>query len=100
MNVVFDESNNLIKEPIEEEFFDKRVDDKTRENDEKAALRMMSETYLVTMTNYVSVSVEYRDFVTSRLNYIYGANLSGIDFTDEDEVLSDMPKLFVLVGLV
>ena len=100
MNVVFYESNNLIKEPIEEEFLDKRVDDKTRENDEKTALRMMSEAYLVTMTNYVSVSVEYRDFVTSRLNYIYGANLSGIDFTAEDEVLSDMPKLFVLIGLV
>lgn len=100
MNVVFDESNALIKEPIETEFFDKRIDDKTRENDGKTALRMMSEAYLVTMTNYVSVSVEYRDFVTGRLNYIYGANLSGIDFTDEDEVLSDMPKLFVLVGLV
>ncbi|MBO4266130.1 MAG: glycoside hydrolase family 9 protein [Lachnospiraceae bacterium] len=99
MNVVFDESNALIKQPVETEFFDKRVDDDTRENDEKTALRMMSEAYLVTMTNYVSVSVEYRDFVVNRLNYIYGANLSGIDLTDEDEVLCDLPRLFVLTGL-
>ena len=100
MNVVFDESNALIKEPIDAQFYDKRLDDKTRQNDESAALRMMSEAYLVTMTNYVSVSVEYRGFVENRLNYIYGANLSGVDFTDEDEVLCDAPKLFVLTGLV
>ena len=47
----------------------------------------------------MSVSVEYQDFVQNRLNYIYGANLSGVDFTDGDNVLADAPKLFVLSGL-
>ncbi len=100
MNEVFLEANELIKIPIDEEFADTRIDDKTMANDEKTAMRMLEEAFLVTMTDYVSVSVEYKGFVQNRLNYIYGANLSGIDFTGEDQSLCDFPKLFVLTGLV
>ncbi len=99
MNEVFLEANELIKEPVEEEFTDTRTDDKTLEKDEKAAARMLEEAILVTMTDYVSVSVEYKGFVQNRLNFIYGANLSGVDFTEEDQALCDSPKLFVLIGL-
>jgi hypothetical protein len=60
---------------------------------------MLDDAFLVTMTNYVSVSVEYKGFVENRLNYIYGANLSGADFTEDDNALCDAPKLFVLTGL-
>ena len=60
---------------------------------------MLEEAFLVTMTNYVSVSVEYKGFVENRLNYIYGANLSGEDMTGDDGVLCDAPKMFVLTGL-
>lgn len=100
MNEVFLKANELIKKPIDEEFVDTRIDDKTISNDEKAAMRMLEEAFLVTMTDYVSVSVEYKGFVQNRLNYIYGANLSGVDFTGEDQALCDSPKLFVLTGLV
>lgn len=100
MNEIFLEANELIRQPVEEIFTDTRVDDDTPASDEKAAKRMLDEAFLVTMTDYVSVSVEYRDFVQNRLNYIYGANLSGIDFTEEDRALCDSPKLFVLIGLV
>ena len=100
MDVVFVKANELIKDPIDTVFFDARMDDETPERDKKTAIRMLDEAFLVSMTNYVSVSVEYKGFVENRLNYIYGANLSGIDFTDEDNALSDAPKLFVLTGLV
>ena len=99
MNVAFTKANELIKEPVDEIFMDTRVDEDTPQNDEKNAIRMLDEAFLVTMTNYVSVSVEYKDFVQDRLNYIYGENLSGIDFTAEDKALCDAPKLFVLEGL-
>lgn len=99
MNVVFDEANRLIKEPVENEFLDKRVDEQTAVNEEKTVKRMLDEIYLVTMTNYVSVSVEYGSFVKNRLDYIFGANLSGIDHTDDDRILSDAPRLFVLSGI-
>ncbi len=99
MSIVFSKANDLIKEPIDEEFAGRRTDSQTLSTDEEAALRMMDEAFLVTMTNYVSVSVEYRSFVQNRLNYIYGANLSGVDFTSDDNVLADSPKLFVLTGL-
>ena len=99
MSIVFSEANELIREPIEKEFLDTRVDSSTAKRDEKTAVRMMDEIFLVTMTNYVSVSVEYKEFVQNRLNYIYGANLSGIDFTEDDNALSDSPRLFVLIGL-
>ena len=65
----------------------------------ESAERMLEEAILVTMTDYVSVSVEYRSFVQGRLNYIFGANLSGEDFTSEDHKLCDSPKLFVYLGL-
>ena len=60
---------------------------------------MLDEAFLVTMTNYVSISVEYEGFVQNRLNYIFGANLSGVDFTESDNALADLPKLFILAGL-
>ena len=100
MNRIFLESNELIKQAIEEEFNDTRLDDMTVQNDEKTAMRMLEEAFLVTMTDYVSVSVEYKGFVQNRLNYIYGANLSGTDFTEEDMALCESPKMFVLTGLV
>ena len=96
---MFSKANELIKEPIDKEFLDTRVDSSTAKRDEKTAVRMMDEAFLVTMTNYVSVSVEYKEFVQNRLNYIFGANLSGIDFTEDDNALSDSPRLFVLIGL-
>ena len=99
MDEVFSEANELIKKPIDDEFTNTRIDDQTIANDEKTANRMLEEAFLVTMTDYVSVSVEYKGFVQNRLNYIYGANLSGIDFTDEDQILCDAPRLFVLIGL-
>ncbi len=99
MSVVFSEANDLIKEPVDREFMDRRLDSSTPGQDEKSAVRMMDEIILVTMTNYVSVSVEYKGFVQDRLNYIYGANISGIDFTEDDNALCDTPKLFVLIGL-
>ena len=99
MDVVFLEANDLIKTDIDSEFRDVRVDSGTAARDEEAAKRMLDEAFLVTMTDYVSVSVEYEGFVQNRLNYIYGANLSGIDFTDGDNALSDSPKLFILCGL-
>lgn len=99
MDVVFAEANSLIKKPIDEEFYDTRLDDKTLQQDENTAERMLDEMCLVTMADYVSVSVEYRDFVRKRLDYIYGANLSGIDFTADENILSDAPKLFVLTGI-
>ncbi|MBO4889769.1 MAG: glycoside hydrolase family 9 protein [Lachnospiraceae bacterium] len=99
MSIVFSKANELIKEPIDKEFLDTRVDSSTAKRDEKTAVRMMDEAFLVTMTNYVSVSVEYKEFVQNRLNYIFGANLSGIDFTEDDNALSDSPRLFVLIGL-
>ena len=99
MNVVFSKANELIKEPIDTVFYDARIDDKTKDSDEKNAVRMLDDAFLVTMTNYVSVSVEYKGFVENRLNYIYGANLSGTDFTEDDNALCDAPKLFVLTGL-
>lgn len=99
MNEVFLEANGLIKKPVDEEFAGTRIDDKTAANDEKRARRMLEEAFLVTMTDYVSVSVEYKGFVQDRLNYIFGANLSGIDFTEEDQALCDSPILFVLIGL-
>lgn len=98
MDVVFSESNRLIREPIETQFYDTRVDDGAAKKDEEAARRMLDEIGLVTMTNYVSVSVEYRDFVQDRLSYIFGANLSGEDLTGEDGPLCDVPKLFILTG--
>ena len=99
MDVVFSEANALIKKPIDEEFYDTRLDDETLQRDEKTAVRMLDEMCLVTMADYVSVSVEYRDFVRHRLDYIYGANLSGVDFTADDNILSDAPKLFILTGI-
>ena len=99
MDVVFSKANDLIKSPIDTVFYDARVDDGTAKRDEKTATEMLDEALLVTMTNYVSVSVEYIGFVENRLNYIYGANLSGIDFTDDDNALCDAPKMFVLAGL-
>ena len=61
---------------------------------------MMDEISLVTMTNYVSVSVEYRSFVQNRLSYIFGANLSGTDLTEGDMALAASSKMFVLTGLL
>ncbi|MCR5590905.1 MAG: glycoside hydrolase family 9 protein [Lachnospiraceae bacterium] len=99
MNEVFDEANELIKKPIDSEFADTRVDEKTPKRDEKTAERMHEEAFLVTMTDYVSMSVEYKRFVQNRLNFIFGANLSGTDFTEEDRALSDSPKMFIYSGL-
>ncbi len=99
MDVVFSEANDLIKESVDIEFMDARLDDQAKRNDEKTGKRMLEEAFLVTMTNYVSVSVEYKGFVQNRLNFIYGANLSGTDLTQDDEALCDMPKMFVLTGL-
>lgn len=99
MEIVFGEANEMIKKSIEDEFADSRYDDKTLEKEEKTAQRMRGEAFLVTMTGYVSVSVEYIDFVENRLNFIYGANLSGVDFTEDDNVLCDAPMLFVITGL-
>ncbi len=99
MEVVFSEANDLIKKPIDIEFIDVRLDAETHKKDEKNAQRMLEEAFLVTMTNYVSVSVEYKGFVQNRLNYIYGANLSGEDMTADEGVLCDAPKIFVLTGL-
>ena len=99
MDVVFSQANDLIKEPVDTEFVDVRFDDQAVKKDERSGKRMLDEAFLVTMTNYVSISVEYKGFVQNRLNFIYGANLSGTDLTGEDEVLCDMPKMFVLSGL-
>ncbi len=99
MEMVFAQANDLIKKPIDAEFLDTRLDDQTRKKDEKIAVRMLEEAFLVTMTNYVSVSVEYKGFVQNRLNFIYGANLSGEDMTGDDGILCDAPKIFVLTGL-
>ena len=99
MEIVFGEANELIKKTIEDEFADCRYDDKTLEKEEKIAERMRGEAFLVTMTDYISISVEYKDFVENRLNFIYGANLSGVDFTGDDNVLCDAPMLFVIMGL-
>ena len=98
MDVAFSRSNELIKIPIEEQFYDTRLDDTTYTKDEKTARTMLDEAELATMTDYVSVSVEYKDFVQDRLSFIFGANLSGVDFTGEDEALCDTPRLFVLAG--
>ena len=98
MDVAFSRSNELIKIPIEEQFYDTRLDDTTYTKDEKTARIMLDEAELATMTDYVSVSVEYKDFVQDRLSFIFGANLSGVDFTGEDEALCDTPRLFVLAG--
>lgn len=100
MEVVFSEANDLIKDPIDIEFIDVRLDAETRRKDEKTAQRMLEEAFLVTMTNYVSVSVEYKGFVQDRLNFIYGANLSGEDMTADEGILCDAPKIFVLTGLL
>ena len=99
MEVVFSKANALIKEPVDKEFTGMRLDDGTKDREGEKAAKMLEEISLVTMTNYVSVSVEYKGYVQDRLNYIYGANLSGIDFTEDDNVLCDAPKLFVLTGL-
>ena len=99
MEVVFFKANELIREPVENEFYDVRIDDKTPAEDEARGTMMLEEAGLVTMTDYVSVSVEYKTFVQDRLSFIYGANLSGTDLTGEDHILHDMPKLFVLTGL-
>ena len=100
MSVVFLQANDLIKISVDNEFAGRRTDDKTLEADAKDGKRMMDEAFLVTMTNYVSVSVEYKAFVQNRLNFIFGANLSGVDLTEDDNVLADSPKLFVLIGLI
>lgn len=99
MNLAFSKANSLIKEPVDVIFQDTRVDDSTVRNDEKNAVQMLDNMFLVTMTNYVSVSVEYKGYVQDRLHYIFGANLSGIDFTEDEQILCDAPKLFVLEGL-
>lgn len=99
MKVVFDEANSLIKEDIEKEFIDTRVDDETFSLEEKKVETMFDEVYLVTMTDYVSMSVEYREFAADRLYYIFGANLSGADHTLPDNVLGDAPKLFIYSSL-
>ena len=100
MSIVFMQANDLIKKSIDDEFAGRRTDSDTLFDDIEAAKRMMDEAFLVTMTNYVSVSVEYKAFVQNRLSYIYGANLSGVDLTTDDNVLSDSPKMFVLTGLM
>ena len=100
MSIVFMQANDLIKKSIDDEFAGRRTDSDTLFDDSEAAKRMMDEAFLVTMTNYVSVSVEYKAFVQNRLSYIYGANLSGVDLTTDDNVLSDSPKMFVLTGLM
>lgn len=99
MDVVFTEANKLIREPVDAQFYDKRIDENTLKDDEDDGVRMLSEMFLVTMTNYVSVSVEYKGFVQERLSFIFGANLSGVDLTGDDMVLCDAPKLFILAGL-
>ncbi len=99
MDVVFNEANALIRKPVRDEFVDVRVDDETLKQDEKTGQRMLDEAFLVTMTDYISVSSEYRDFVRDRLCFIYGANLSGVDLTEEDRILCTAPKLFVLAGI-
>ena len=99
MEVVFSKANALIKEPIDREFTFARLDEKTKSRESVKAARMLEEISLVTMTNYVSVSVEYKDFVQNRLNYIYGANISGVDFTEDVNILCDAPILFILTGL-
>jgi hypothetical protein len=100
MSIVFSQANDLIKGSMDTEFAGKRIDSQTAAADAKSGKRMMYEAFLVTMTNYVSVSVEYKAFVQNRLSYIFGANLSGVDLTEEDNVLADSPKLFVLIGLI
>ncbi len=100
MSIVFSQANDLIKGSMDSEFAGKRIDSQTPAADAKSGKRMMDEAFLVTMTNYVSVSVEYKAFVQNRLSYIFGANLSGVDLTEEDNVLADSPKLFVLIGLI
>ena len=100
MSIVFSEANDLIKGSMESEFSGRRIDSETAKADSKSGKRMMDEAFLVTMTNYVSVSVEYKAFVQNRLSYIFGANLSGEDLTEDDNVLADSPKLFVLIGLI
>ena len=100
MSIVFSQANDLIKGSMDSEFAGRRIDSATLEADAKSGKRMMDEAFLVTMTNYVSVSVEYKAFVQNRLSYIFGANLSGVDLTEEDNLLADSPKLFVLIGLI
>ncbi|MCR5302637.1 MAG: hypothetical protein K6E49_09395 [Lachnospiraceae bacterium] len=99
MENVFSKANALIKDPIDVEFYDTRLDDDTTVRDGETAIRLLEGSYLVTMADYISVSVEYLDYVRSRLNYIYGANLSGVDFTEDDNILSEAPQLFILSGL-
>ena len=99
MEKVFSEANVLIREPVDAQFYGARIDEDTLGRDEESAKRMLYEADLVTMTDYVSVSVEYKTFVRDRLSFIYGANLSGTDLTGEDHILCDAPKLFVLTGL-
>ncbi|MCR5673943.1 MAG: hypothetical protein K6F87_09555 [Lachnospiraceae bacterium] len=99
MEVIFSKANALIKQNVESEFANIRLDGKTKEKEADRAALMLEEVSLVTMTNYISVSVEYKGYVQDRLNYIYGANLSGVDFTQDDNILCDAPMLFVLTGL-
>ena len=51
------------------------------------------------MANYISISVEYTKFAKTRVTYLTGANVTGINYIDADHMKEYDSMLFVLCGL-
>lgn len=61
--------------------------------------RMIDDCKLSLMANYISISVEYTAFAKTRITYLTGANITGIDYIDKDNMTQYEPMLFVYCGL-
>ena len=96
MEHIFDKANGIIKEDPASVVLDMRVDDRLKENEESAIADALGNARVVAFANYASVCVEYEKYIQRVLCYMWGANLSGTDYTAQGERFYEEPLYFLL----
>ena len=107
MECVFADANELIKHSLSEMTDAVKVNDFSEDTqmslcieDMKEIDGMIDDSRLAMMTNYISTSVEYIGFAQDRLNYIYGVNHTGCDYTNRDTFDNEVADIFTLCSLL
>lgn len=100
MNYIFDKANGYIKEDFESDIISLRIDNDLANHEEEKERDYIDRARLVALAQYVSMSIEYRHYIEKELCYLCGANLSGTDYSDENEPLCDEPLFLLYESLI
>lgn len=107
MERIFADANENIRHSLSELIAETAVSDFSEETqmslceeDMKNMDDMINCSRLEMMANYISTSVEYSNYAQDRLNFIYGANHTGCDYSDKENFDNKIADIFTLCALL